>query len=418
MPHVPNDPDVYEVFTQNGVGKTLSHVGSIVSPRPDGAWHLAKETYGRRDDLATLWVVRRADMIVSTGDDRDLLAAKTRMPHRQPGFPTARRRDRSDSSPGADSPPVADSPLVAGSPAVADSPLVAGSPAVADSPAAPGSPAVDSSAEPRDGALSELRDDASRAADPELRDLWLALADDLFVLGNRLGERIVDYIDLEESLAVGSIGQEALAHAGTILSLCGFDEAAADAWFFDRPQARWRVSRAIERLTDWPSTVACGLVIAAAVVALAERTAEAEPGRTGQAAEAGPGGAWLPAIIAIRDEQRVHLDHWRRWARALTAWPETSEEFARAYAEVTERAGDLFGAGPQGVTAGVLPSAPVPAATLHERLAALVGDSGGPASRLPGRPLTRTAGMGGSALAYCLSRGRMVRDDYAPGVFR
>ncbi|MET8141402.1 Phenylacetic acid catabolic protein [Sphaerisporangium sp. NPDC005288] len=394
MPHVPNDPDVYEVFTQNGVGKTLSHVGSIVSPRPDGAWHLAKETYGRRDDLATLWVVRRADMIVSTGDDRDLLAAKTRMPHRQPGFPTARRRDRSDSS------PAADSPLVAGSPALADS------------------PAVDSSAEPRDGALSELRDDASRAADPELRDLWLALADDLFVLGNRLGERIVDYIDLEESLAVGSIGQETLAHAGTILSLCGFDEAAADAWFFDRPQARWRVSRAIERLTDWPSTVACGLVIAAAVVALAERTAETGPGRTGQAAEAGSGGAWLPAIIAIRDEQRVHLDHWRRWARALTAWPETSEEFARAYAEVTERAGDLFGAGPQGVTAGVLPSAPVPAATLHERLAALVGDSGGPASRLPGRPLTRTAGMGGSALAYCLSRGRMVRDDYAPGVFR
>jgi phenylacetate-CoA oxygenase PaaH subunit len=99
MPHVPIDTDVYEVFAQTGTGSALNHVGSIVAPRRDAAWHLAKETYGRRDDLSRLWVVRRTDMIVSSAGDRDLLAAKTRMPHRQPGFPVARRRDRAAAPP-------------------------------------------------------------------------------------------------------------------------------------------------------------------------------------------------------------------------------------------------------------------------------------------------------------------------------
>ncbi|GLW26246.1 hypothetical protein Mame01_62880 [Microbispora amethystogenes] len=366
MPHIPTDSDVYEVFAQSGHGTALNHVGSIVSPRPDAAWHLAKEIYGRRDDLVKLWVVRRTDMIVSSAGDRDLLAAKTRMPYRQPGFPTARRRDRSAAPPAVAAPP-----------------------------------------ERRDSGLTERRDDAR---EPGLTDLWLALADDLFVLGNRLGERIVDYIDLEEALAVGSIGQEALAHAGTILVLCGFDQPAVDARFFDRAQAQWQVSRVVERLTDWPSLVAGGLVIAAAVAVLAERTAEAEPGAE-----------WLSAISAIRDEQLVHLDHWRRWARALAAWPETRAEFARAYADVTECAGDMFGARPQsqgqGVPAVAPPAGPALAVTLHERLVALVGDNGGPGSRLPDGPRTRTWGVGGSALADSLSRGRAIRDHYAPGVF-
>ncbi len=350
MPHVPTDTDVYEVFAQTGSGSPLNHVGSIVAPRRDAAWHLAKETYGRRDDLSRLWVVRRTDLIVSSAEDRDLLAAKTRMPHRQPGFPTTRRRDRS----------VA--------------------------------PQTAAALQQRPGGTAfEHADDARGAADHALTGLWLALADDLFLLGNRLGERIVDYIDLEESLAVGSIGQEALAHAETVLSLHGFDESAADAHFFERPQEQWQVSGVIGRLGDWPSTVVCGLVIAAAVTVLAEERAANDP-----------------AIAAIRDEQRVHLDHWRRWARALAAWPETGEEFTQAYAEVTQRAGDLFGAGPQDALTGAL----------HERLAALVSDSGGPGSCLPHLPVPRAAGRGGSVLADCLARGRLVREHYAPEVFQ
>ncbi|WP_217240915.1 Phenylacetic acid catabolic protein [Streptomyces sp. AC555_RSS877] len=348
MPHVPTDTDVYEVFAQTGSGSPLNHVGSLVAPRRDAAWHLAKETYGRRDDLSRLWVVRRTDLIVSSAGDRDLLAAKTRMPHRQPGFPTTRRRDRS---------------------------------------AAPDTAAPQQRPE---GSASERADTVREAADSALTGLWLALADDLFVLGNRLGARIVDYIDLEESLAVGSIGQEALAHAETVLALHGFDESAADAHFFERPQEQWQVSRVIGRLGDWPSTVVCGLVIAAAVTVLAEERAAKDP-----------------AIAAIRDEQRVHLDHWRRWARALAAWPETGEEFTQAYAEVTRCAGDLLGADPH----NAVPDA------LHGRLAALVGDSGGPGSRLPHLPVPRAAGMGGSVLADCLTRGRLVREHYAPEVF-
>ncbi|MFE7857347.1 Phenylacetic acid catabolic protein [Streptomyces sp. NPDC057403] len=345
MPHVPTDTDVYEVFAQTGSGSPLHHVGSLVAPRRDAAWHLAKETYGRRDDLFRLWVVRRTDLIVSSADDRGLLAAKTRMPHRQPGFPTTRRRDRS---------------------------------------ASPDTPA------PRQQPAGATSDDPRGATGPASSRLWAALAEDLFVLGNRLGERIVDYIDLEESLAVGSIGQEALAHAETILSLHGFDEAAADTRLFERPQEQWRVSRVIGRLTDWPSTVVCGLVIAAAVSVLAEERADDEP-----------------AFAAIRDEQLVHLEHWRRWARALAAWPETSEEFTQAYAEVTHCAGDLFGAGPHDAVTEAL----------HARLAARVDDSGVPGSRLPHQPVPRAAGTGGSVLADCLERGRLVREHYAPEVF-
>jgi phenylacetate-CoA oxygenase PaaH subunit len=347
MPHVPTDTDVYEVFAQTGSGSPLNHVGSLVAPRRDAAWHLAKETYGRRDDLFRLWVVRRTDLIVSSADDRGLLAAKTRMPHRQPGFPTTRRRDRS---------------------------------------AAP-----DTATAPQHNSGTRHDNGTRETAGRARSGLWLALADDLFVLGNRLGERIVDYIDLEESLAVGSIGQEALAHAETILSLHGFDEAAADAHFFERPQEQWQVSRVIGRLGDWPSTVVCGLVISAAVSVLAEERAADEP-----------------AIAAIRDEQLVHLDHWRRWARALAAWPETREEFTQAYADVTHRAGDLFGAGPHDARTQAL----------HARLTALVGDSGGLGSRLPHLPVPRAAAMGGSVLADCLARGRLVREHYAPEVFR
>ncbi|GGN46901.1 Phenylacetic acid catabolic protein [Streptomyces fuscichromogenes] len=371
MPHVPTDDDVYEVFAQTGTGSALSHVGSLVAPRRDAAWHLAKETYGRRDDLFRLWVVRRGDLIVSSAGDRGLLAAKTRMPHRQPGFPTTRRRDRS---------------------AAPDATIAAPAATVATQAAA--------ARERPGGSVSECGD-AHGVAGRALDGLWLALADDLFVLGNRLGERIVDYIDLEESLAVGSIGQEALAHAETVLALHGFDGPAADAHFFERPREQWQVSRVIGRLGDWPSTVACGLVIAAAVTVLAEEPAAHEP-----------------AIAAVRDEQLVHLDHWRRWARALAAWPETSEEFAQAYAEVTRSAGDLFGAGPRDVPADAPPGPSAAAAELHGRLAALIRDSGGPGSLLPDLPVARAAGNGGSVLADCLAHGRVVREHYAPEVFR
>ncbi|MFJ9566431.1 Phenylacetic acid catabolic protein [Streptomyces fuscichromogenes] len=364
MPQVPTDDDVYEVFAQTGTGSALSHVGSLVAPRRDAAWHLAKETYGRRDDLSRLWVVRRGDLIVSTADDRGLLAAKTRMPHRQPGFPTTRRRDRSAA------------------------------------PEDVGAATLTAAARERPGGSLPERDDTHGVAGRALDGLWLALADDLFVLGNRLGERIVDYIDLEESLAVGSIGQEALAHAETVLALHGFDGPAADAHFFERPREQWQVSGVIGRLGDWPSTVACGLVIAAAVTVLAEEHAAHEP-----------------AIAAVRDEQRVHLDHWRRWARALAAWPETSEEFARAYAEVTRSAGDLFGAGPRDVPADAPPGPSAAAAELHGRLATLILDSGGPGSHLPDLPVPRAAGSGGSVLADCLAHGRVVREHYAPEVF-
>ena len=60
-----NTAPVYEVFTQTGPNAAVTHAGSVVCAQPQQAWHLAKEAFGRRDDLAQLWVVPRAEVVTS-----------------------------------------------------------------------------------------------------------------------------------------------------------------------------------------------------------------------------------------------------------------------------------------------------------------------------------------------------------------
>ena len=48
-------------------------------------------------------------------------------------------------------------------------------------------------------------------------------ADDLFLHGHDLTRWITDYVDIEESMAVGSMSQEELAHGATLLEFAGDD---------------------------------------------------------------------------------------------------------------------------------------------------------------------------------------------------
>ncbi|HYQ69794.1 Phenylacetic acid catabolic protein [Actinophytocola sp.] len=351
-PVAPADGDIFEVFVQAGVSNALTHVGSLVTGCPDEAWYLAKETYCRRDDIARLWVVRRGDMIVSGPEDLPALTARTRMPFRQAGYPVARRRDRTGE-------PVA-APVEVGRPT---------------------------------------------SGPPSLTALWFALADDLFLLGHRLSRHVVDYIDIEDSLATGSISQEATAHARRIVEQCGLTEAGADAHFFDRPAHCWCPSGvSLCDLDSWPATVVSGLVVAAAVVALAEETLAVDPDPE-----------LVPELTAIRTEQAMHLEHWRHWVAALAADEATTAEFTTDCRDIVACAGDLLGGPAMSLPGSRLPTDAADLASVHTRFAALLKES--VTGELTDRPTPRAADPTNSPLPAVLRRAKVVRDRYRPGTF-
>jgi 1,2-phenylacetyl-CoA epoxidase PaaB subunit len=329
---------VYEVFTQTGPSAPVTHAGSIVCHQPRQAWHLAKEAFGRRDDLAQLWVVPRASVVTAAEPfDPLVLAAKTRMPHRQPAFPIARRKRREQGG-----------------------------------------------------------EDVVVAVEPGRvpATLWRCLADDLFLHAHLLAERIVDYVELETSLAVGSIAQEDLAHARIALVLCGLDPAAVDDHFFDRGERDWLPSRLVVRADEsWLATIARGLILSAAVTTAARATLDRS--------EAG--------AATIEAEQALHFGHWAGMTAAVLADEVLRPEFTQVFADLYAAAVDLFhapdGGGPaveEVLLAGFaeLLATAVPAAWLAE----------------PGRSGAVPRGTG-EGLGATLARLRAVRSGYRPGVF-
>lgn len=341
---------VYEVFTQTGPNAPVIHVGSIVCHQPQQAWHLAKEAFGRRDDLAQLWVIPR-DSVVSSAEPFEpaVLAARTRMPHCQPAFPLGRRKRREQAGEEA---------------AAAGELTVPGG----------GVPAT----------------------------LWRCLADDLFLHAHRLADRIVDYIELEASLAVGSIAQEDLAHARTAVVLCGLEPAAVDGHFFDRDQRDWLPTRVLLHADEsWLGTIARGLILSAAVTTAAGVTLD-------RASEGG-------STIAV--EQMVHFEHWSSMVAAVLSDECLTQEFAGVFAGLHAAAADLFRA-PSGVVgSGRISGDPIPEERLTAGLAKLLG-SVVPAVWLVGRgAVPRGAGEDAGALAMTLEKLRSIRSTYRPGVF-
>ncbi|MEO8469326.1 MAG: hypothetical protein ABI573_06625 [Chloroflexota bacterium] len=73
----------YEVFRQEKDGDPMRHGGNVMAPDPELALHYAREMFGRRQESARLWIVRRADIAVL--DDLDLLKPPLDRSFKKPG---------------------------------------------------------------------------------------------------------------------------------------------------------------------------------------------------------------------------------------------------------------------------------------------------------------------------------------------
>lgn len=239
------------------------------------------------------------------------------------------------------------------------------------------------------------------------RDMFLRYAEDQFLHGHLLSSWIVDYIDLEESLAVGSIAQEELAHAALLVELAGEDTVGRDRFIYERPLAEWWPSRLVvasER--NWPATVLRGLLVASAGVRLSRELSDAGTPPVRGAAE------------TMRAEQELHVTHWTTWVRLLSSGAGTRDELIKRGSDVLPLARDLFG------TAPGLPSAQE-CSRRHEAFVAQVRpvlDAAGLDTSLLGeQPLVRIAGSEQPELDKTLGVVRALRvgpDDGVRGVYR
>jgi len=75
--------EAWEVFRREKEGDPMRHGGSVVAPDAELAVHYAREMYGRRQESARLWVVRRADILDL--DDPDLLQPPLDRSFKKPG---------------------------------------------------------------------------------------------------------------------------------------------------------------------------------------------------------------------------------------------------------------------------------------------------------------------------------------------
>ena len=73
----------WEVFRREKDGDPMRHGGSVMAPDSQLAIHYARELYGRRQESAALWVVRRAD--VHELSDPDMLNPPLDRSFKKPG---------------------------------------------------------------------------------------------------------------------------------------------------------------------------------------------------------------------------------------------------------------------------------------------------------------------------------------------
>lgn len=157
--------------------------------------------------------------------------------------------------------------------------------------------------------------------------------DDHFIHGHYLSAWIVDYVHLEESLAVGSVAQEEIAHAAAFAQMSGLDAAARDWLVFDRPAEAWRPSQVLaQRLHKWPAAVLRGLLLAhAAVVRSAWLSTDDDP-------------AVAQAAAVLGAEQVLHVVHWEKWLDLLGSDSRASHELSGLAGTLLPMAGDVFAA--------------------------------------------------------------------------
>lgn len=162
--------------------------------------------------------------------------------------------------------------------------------------------------------------------------LVLAWCDDLFVQGHQLAAWITDYIDLEQSLAMGSISQELLAHSSALMGACGLSAVDRDERIYRRPAEEW-FPAALSPLPphDWPGTVARGFLLNRATLVMRRALALPSQPRVQQLAE------------VIKAEEDLHGLHWERWLSIFSRTPLIRDELADALDAAVADGADVFG---------------------------------------------------------------------------
>lgn len=231
----------------------------------------------------------------------------------------------------------------------------------------------------------------------------LPWTDDLFLHSQQLIRWVTDYVDLEESLAIGSVAQEELAHCNAVLEQSGCTPEERDWRIYTREPNNWFPSRLVLwAADDWPATVARGFLLThASLVAVAwleERAGERLRKTAG----------------VIGAEQQLHARHWRRWVDILNREPEEAELFGGYLAETAALCGDFFGF-PSGRGASLDPGG------MHRAFLDAVGkelvELGVAVPALPVEAVGRTPGGVGPALAGHLAVVRKVRNDHPERVY-
>lgn len=229
-----------------------------------------------------------------------------------------------------------------------------------------------------------------------MKALLATWSDDLFLHGHDLSYWVTDYVDLEESLAVGSMAQEDLAHAAHLLRAAGHDAADRDWRIFRRPVEQWAPSMLLVLpVEDWPDVAARGYLFGEAVKVFAQGVANAtdEPSTP------------FDVILA---EQALHVDHWRRWLHLMGADPRTRPEILAGLARTAAASADLFGSSPTEAP----PADPLPT-SLHAAWRTAVHNglrhAGLEPVDFPAEPRPREAARPNSPLEERLLRIRSVR---------
>lgn len=220
-------------------------------------------------------------------------------------------------------------------------------------------------------------------------------ADDLFLHGHDLTRWITDYVDIEESMAVGSMAQEELAHAATLLEFAGDGPDQRDWRLFRRPVAEWAPAEPFAHtVRDWPVAVARAVLFTAATLTLVDHLAQ------------GTQGPFASALKVVRAEQELHARHWRRWVGVLHGETATTDELRRALDEQLQQSADLFGAMPGSGTSEEL-------VELHDewrrRVAETLEKCHVTDAELPEKPRARSSRGPGDDLAEILTGLRAVR---------
>ena len=162
--------------------------------------------------------------------------------------------------------------------------------------------------------------------------LVLAWCDDLFVQGHQFAGWITDYIDLEQSLAMGSISQELLAHSSALMGACGLSALDRDERIYRRPATQWFPS-AVSPVPahDWPATVARGFLLNRATLVMRQALELPDQPRVQQLAD------------VIKGEEDLHGVHWERWISIFGRAPAIRDDLADAIETAAADAVDVFG---------------------------------------------------------------------------